>query len=305
MQRTAVDGLDLIATGPEPPNPAELLTSPRLAAFLDEVRSLYDLVIIDSSPILAVTDPAIIGAAVDGVVLVVRPARLKVHDAERTRELLESLGTPVLGTVVNGVGRERGGYGTYGTYGAYGGPRPRCGPPRSPTPRRPSRRRRGRRRPRPRRCRAPRPTATPATTRSHLTRADRDQHGPGPNRTDPRRPTDAPPMPACLLPLLLLAATAPGGDARRRPAGRAPPQLIVVRRCDVEYERSSLVGPALAGGGATVLQDCLVRRGDRVEPGQVLGRVVDPSSAPSSSCRSPRPRPTSTSASARRGWRRR
>jgi len=121
VQRTAVEGLDLIATGPEPPNPAELLTSPRFVAFLDAVRPLYDLVLIDSSPILAVTDPAIIGAAVDGVVLVVRPARLKVHDAERTGELLATLGTPVLGTIVNGVGRDHGGYGGYGGYGSYGG----------------------------------------------------------------------------------------------------------------------------------------------------------------------------------------
>jgi capsular exopolysaccharide synthesis family protein len=120
VQRTAVEGLDLIATGPEPPNPAELLASPRFAQVLDEIRPLYDLVIIDSSPILAVTDPAIIGAVVDGVVLVVRPARLKVHDAERTSELLETLGTPVLGTIINGVGRERGGYGSYSGYGTYG-----------------------------------------------------------------------------------------------------------------------------------------------------------------------------------------
>ncbi len=82
---------------------------------------MYDTVLIDSSPMLAVTDPAIVGAAADGVVLVVRPSRLKVHDAERVAEQLGSLGTPVLGLVVNGVGRERGGYGTYGTYGTYGG----------------------------------------------------------------------------------------------------------------------------------------------------------------------------------------
>jgi polysaccharide biosynthesis transport protein len=130
VQRTAVANLDLVATGPEPPNPAELLTSPRLAALLEEARPLYDLVLVDSSPILAVTDPAILGAAADGVVLVVRPSRLKVHDAERVAEQLGSLGTPVLGMVLNGVGRERAGYGTYGTYGTYGGPAapPRGGP---------------------------------------------------------------------------------------------------------------------------------------------------------------------------------
>ncbi len=112
--------------------------------------------------------------------------------------------------------------------------------------------------------------------------------------------------PTCLplLPLLLpLLATAPAARGDDAPAASA--QAIVVRRCEVEYERSSLVGPALTAGGATVLQDCLVRRGDRVEPGQVLGRVADGELRASSSSAPRRPRPTSTSASARPGWRRR
>jgi RND family efflux transporter MFP subunit len=80
--------------------------------------------------------------------------------------------------------------------------------------------------------------------------------------------------PSCLLTTLATLAAAPAARGDDAPAASA--QVIVVRRCDVEYERSSLVGPALTGsGGATVLQDCLVRRGDRVEPGQVLGRVAD------------------------------
>ena len=61
IQPTKIPGLDLITAGTEPSNPAELLASPRFAAALDEVRMLYDIVIIDTSPILAVTDPAIIG----------------------------------------------------------------------------------------------------------------------------------------------------------------------------------------------------------------------------------------------------
>jgi capsular exopolysaccharide synthesis family protein len=119
LLRTALESLDLIAVGSEVSNPAELLTSDEFAAFLAEVRRSYDLVIIDSSPLLAVTDPAIIGAMVDGVVLVVRPSALKRQDAVRVREHLNTLGTPILGAVINMVGREHTSYG-YGYGYGYG-----------------------------------------------------------------------------------------------------------------------------------------------------------------------------------------
>jgi capsular exopolysaccharide synthesis family protein len=143
VHRTAVEGLDLLAAGPEVPNPAELFASRRLGDFLEEVRQLYDSVIIDSSPLLAVTDPCVIGSACDGIVLVVRATTLRRHEAERAKELLDALGVPVLGTVVNGITREQVGYGygqAYGYgygygYGSYGSSETRKslgGPPASP-----------------------------------------------------------------------------------------------------------------------------------------------------------------------------
>jgi Mrp family chromosome partitioning ATPase len=82
-------------------------------------------VIIDTSPILAVTDPAIIGAVVDGIVLVVQPSSLKRRDIELTRELLQKLETPVMGILINRIGRgeaaESFGYGYGYGYGSYGG----------------------------------------------------------------------------------------------------------------------------------------------------------------------------------------
>jgi len=123
IQPSTLDGLDLITTGPEPANPAELLAAPRFLAALDEVRKLYDFVIIDTSPILAVTDPSIIGAAVDGIVLVVQPSSLKRRDAEHAKEVLNNLGTRVLGIVINRIGPEdvgsASGYG-YGSGSGYG-----------------------------------------------------------------------------------------------------------------------------------------------------------------------------------------
>lgn len=118
---TSVPNLDLLTTGPDTSNPAELLASQRLGEFLDELRTAYDTVIIDSSPLLAVTDPSIIAAVADGLILVLRVASTRRHDVERTTELMRTLGVPVLGMVVNGITRQQMGYG-YGGYGyGYGG----------------------------------------------------------------------------------------------------------------------------------------------------------------------------------------
>jgi capsular exopolysaccharide synthesis family protein len=120
VQKTPDDNLDLITVGPIVSNPAELLTSPRLGEFLEDVRRSYHSVILDSSPLLAVTDASIIGGAVDGIVLVVLAPSVRRHEAARALEVLRVLGTPVIGTVINGIERGRGGKG-YGYGGqAYG-----------------------------------------------------------------------------------------------------------------------------------------------------------------------------------------
>ena len=111
IQGTSIENLDLLAAGPDVPNPAELLSSPRFSSFLEEVRPMYDTIIIDSSPLLAVADPLIIGSVADGVILIARVETLHRRQAERTAEMLHALGTPVLGTVINGIKREQVGYG--------------------------------------------------------------------------------------------------------------------------------------------------------------------------------------------------
>lgn len=119
VQPTAIENLSLLATGPEVTNPAELLSSPRLLEFIEEARKTYDCIIMDSSPLLAVSDPLILAAAVDGVVLVVRATSLRQHDAHRTVEILRTLGMPVFGCFVNGITSSDGGYG-YGYGYGYG-----------------------------------------------------------------------------------------------------------------------------------------------------------------------------------------
>src|SRR5512135_3676405 len=76
VQRSQIENLDVITVGPEVRNPDELLSSPRLKELLGEVRQAYDVILLDSSPLLAVVDPAIVGAVVDGVILVARPGTL-------------------------------------------------------------------------------------------------------------------------------------------------------------------------------------------------------------------------------------
>jgi capsular exopolysaccharide synthesis family protein len=125
VQQTFVNNLDLLTTGRDVSNPAELLASERLGEILKELRPLYDMVLIDSSPLLLVTDPSIIAAVADGIILVVKISSTRRHDVDVTHEMLKTLGVPVFGMVINGVTREEAGYGYgygygYGGYG-YGG----------------------------------------------------------------------------------------------------------------------------------------------------------------------------------------
>lgn len=117
VQPTAVENLDLLAAGQDVPNPAELLTSHRLGELLEAARRTYEAVIIDSSPLLIVTDPSIIAAMTDGILLVVRSSVTRRQDAERAGELLRMIGIPILGVVINEAPRMGPSYG-YGSYNA-------------------------------------------------------------------------------------------------------------------------------------------------------------------------------------------
>ncbi len=115
-RNTPVDNLWIIPCGKRVQNPADLLTAHRFAELVDVVREKYDMVILDSPPLLAVTDPAVIAPRVDTVVLVTRLANHTRKATGRAREMLVSLGANVLGIVVNGVKpRQKFGY-RYGEY---------------------------------------------------------------------------------------------------------------------------------------------------------------------------------------------
>lgn len=105
-----VPTLDLLAAGPTPPNPAELLGSTYFRAFLSEAVSLYDQVFLDGPPGLLVSDALIVATAVDGVIVVTRAGSTSRGALKRLRDTLDRIGAHVLGVVLNAAETQAGGY---------------------------------------------------------------------------------------------------------------------------------------------------------------------------------------------------
>lgn len=114
-----IPNLAVLPCGKRPQHPAELLTGPLLAETLDQMKAAYDYVIIDTPPLLPVTDPCSVAARADGVILVVQMGRNTRPNAERACSLLETLGVRLLGIVMNRMTKD-GGYGYGYGYGGYG-----------------------------------------------------------------------------------------------------------------------------------------------------------------------------------------
>ena len=96
-----VDNLDILSSGPIPPNPSELLGSKRMARLLQEALEIYDLVIFDTPPVLAVTDAQILAGIVDGSLLVIRSGQTNLEAAIKAKEALLPAKARLLGTVLN------------------------------------------------------------------------------------------------------------------------------------------------------------------------------------------------------------
>jgi len=126
VQHSEVANLDVLTCGPTPPNPAELLHTERFRRVLAECVSSYDWVILDSPPTSAVTDPAVLGNIVDGVLLVVKAGATNRHAALQARRQLEAAKARMLGVVLNEVDLSNRAYGyyyyrrSYARYGVYG-----------------------------------------------------------------------------------------------------------------------------------------------------------------------------------------
>jgi polysaccharide biosynthesis transport protein len=99
----AIPNLAAIPTGPLPPNPADLLSSHKLADAIAELRTKYKFIVLDSPPIMAATDAVILSVQADGVLLVVRSGETPKEAFTRTRDLLTSVKSRLLGVVLNAV----------------------------------------------------------------------------------------------------------------------------------------------------------------------------------------------------------
>lgn len=120
VRETIVPGLSLLTSGATPENPAELLASSRLDELLGRLGKEFDFVLVDTPPLLAVSDASIVARRMDGVVLVLRIAKNRRQSAQRATELLEALDVSVLGVVANGIERsDSEGYGYGENYRAY------------------------------------------------------------------------------------------------------------------------------------------------------------------------------------------
>nr|WP_201355681.1 polysaccharide biosynthesis tyrosine autokinase [Aeromonas hydrophila] len=117
VSQTGFDGLDFVCRGAVPPNPSELLMHPRFKALLDWASEHYDFVIVDSPPILAVTDAAIVGQHVGASLLVARFAKTAVKEVEVAIRRFEQNGVSIKGILLNAVEKKASSY--YGNYGYY------------------------------------------------------------------------------------------------------------------------------------------------------------------------------------------
>ncbi len=95
--------LDIITSGHMPPNPAEALASERMYAFIEELRNEYDYIILDSPPILFVSDPQILATKADGAILVVKCGKTKKEEIKEAYMRLKSINVNVIGTILNAI----------------------------------------------------------------------------------------------------------------------------------------------------------------------------------------------------------
>lgn len=119
VQKTSIEGLYALTGGVIPPNPSELLGSEQMKNVLQRAKEQYDYVLIDTPPVMPVTDALIVGRFVDGMILVIASAEVKVEMARDVKNQLVNAGANILGVVLNKVRSEHHGYG-YGYYYYYG-----------------------------------------------------------------------------------------------------------------------------------------------------------------------------------------
>jgi len=108
LLEVGVQNLLLVPSGPLPPNPADVLGSGKMEQVIDVFKERADVILFDAPPVVAVTDAAVLGTKVDGVLLVVAAGRTRREHAERAKELLERVNVRIIGAVLNEARRAAG-----------------------------------------------------------------------------------------------------------------------------------------------------------------------------------------------------
>ena len=114
IRRTRLETLDVVTSGPVPPNPAELLASSRMTNLIAELRERYDMVIFDVPPFLMVTDAQVLMSKMDGVAVVVSGRQTTKGALQRTIDILKLADAPMLGFIYNDRNRKKNSGNGYG-----------------------------------------------------------------------------------------------------------------------------------------------------------------------------------------------
>lgn len=106
LQPTGVDNLWLLAAGAKPPNPADMLGAKKVDQIIARLQEEADMVLFDAPPVMAVTDAAVLGAKVDGVLLVIQAGKTKRDHAERAKETLEKAKVRIVGVTLTNAPKD-------------------------------------------------------------------------------------------------------------------------------------------------------------------------------------------------------
>lgn len=110
VETSGVDHLDVLSCGPIPPNPSELLASRRMKEVLEHANTLYDFIIIDTPPVLAVSDAKIIASIADGSLFIIRSGSTNIDEAERAIKSIQAADAKFLGAVLNDMPKSKENY---------------------------------------------------------------------------------------------------------------------------------------------------------------------------------------------------
>ena len=119
IQRTGIPNFDMVATGPFPPNPAEIVLRPELQSFLEYAKRTYDQIVLDCPPVMAVSEAGILASIAEGTVMVIWAGQTSRRLALLAVQQLRERGANVLGCVLNNLDFLRVGYYYYSTYYGY------------------------------------------------------------------------------------------------------------------------------------------------------------------------------------------